>query len=118
MPLTNSRLAACRASLLVALSEAAASDASLSDPTAPGKNLLPTTPLAAQMNRLKVGFAFCAHAERSGSPSRKGKPMAMPAAPRRNARRLTATGLGPGIVDFTASLHVACGRPDLSPAPA
>ena len=51
-----------------------------------GKNLLPTTPQAATMNRLNTGGVSAAHAERSGSPSRNGSPMATaPAAQERAA---------------------------------
>src|SRR5262245_38478440 len=44
IPLMNRRLSACGASTCTALSLAAASDALVSAPVAPGKNLLPTTP--------------------------------------------------------------------------
>jgi hypothetical protein len=53
-------------------------------PVAFGKNLFPTTPLAVTMNRLKTGGALAAHAERSGNPSKKGRPIAT--APRARTR--------------------------------
>jgi hypothetical protein len=64
-------------------------------PVAFGKNLFPTTPLAVTMNRLKTGGALAAHAERSGNPSKKGRPIATAPA-RKNARRLTAAGRAKG----------------------
>jgi hypothetical protein len=84
----NSRLAACGASTLVALSVMPPSVAVDSAPVAPGKNLLPTTPQAATMNRLNTGALSAAQAERSGKPSKNGKPMATAPA-RRKARRFT-----------------------------
>ena len=42
------------------------------------------------MKKLKTGGALGAQAERSGNPSRNGRPIATVPAPRRNARRLIA----------------------------
>src|SRR5262245_16275591 len=87
-PLRNNRFAACGASTLVAWSVLPASPALVSAPVASGKNFFPTTPQAATMNKLNTGALLCAQAERSGSPSRKGRPSATPA-PRSRLRRLT-----------------------------
>src|SRR5215510_11958141 len=76
MPFTNIKFCACGASTLVALSVIPASELCVSGPTALGKNLLPTTPQAATMNKPNTGGLSCAHAERSGSPSRNGRPIA------------------------------------------
>src|SRR6478752_3574026 len=80
MFLMNSRLAAWGASTLVALSMPA-SEVDDRAPVASGKNFFPTTPQAATMNRLKTGALSAAQAERSGKPSRKGRPMASVPAP-------------------------------------
>jgi len=66
---------------LVALPVIAASEAVVSGPVASGKNFFPTTPQAATMNRLKTGDLSAAQAERSGRPSRKGRPIASVPAP-------------------------------------
>src|SRR6478735_3847205 len=64
-----------------------------------------TTPFAVQMKKANTGFCDCAHAERSGRPSKKGRPMATPPAPRRNALRLM-----PNFVLRAFIAHLAFGR--------
>ena len=81
-----------RASTLTALSVIACSPAVVSAPVALGKNLLPTTPQEPTMKKLNTGAEPAAHADRSGSPSRNGSPIATVPAPRRNARRLMVNG--------------------------
>jgi hypothetical protein len=49
--------------------------------------LLPTTPQAATIISVNIGGLLAAHAERSGSPSRNGSPMATVPAARKKARR-------------------------------
>src|SRR5690348_10662946 len=87
IPRRNSRFSACGASTLVALSVMPPRPAVVSAPVLLGKNLLPTTPQAATMKSENVGGLFCAQAERSGKPSRNGRPTATAPA-RRKARRL------------------------------
>jgi hypothetical protein len=62
----------------------------VSAPVASGRKLSPTTPHEPTMNIVNTGGEVAAHADRSGRPSRKGRPMATVPAPRRNARRLMA----------------------------
>jgi len=126
------RFAACGASAETAipLEERLELD---SAPVALGKNLFPTTPQAATMKKLNTGGELAAQAERSGNPSRNGRPMATVPAPRRNARRLKvlrrASGVGrkpysfpvsrlmiaetdsfvPSGLRFTGSLRRGCG---------
>src|SRR3569623_136370 len=109
MFLMNSRFSACGASTLVAVSADPARPVWVRAPVAVGKKFFPTPPHAATMNRVNTGGASADQAERAGSPSRKGRPMATAPAPRRNARRFTL-----GKLDFEpftriSSLRRACG---------
>src|SRR5438128_1903904 len=108
MPLMNSRFGACAAKAAVAISPVRFDDEIA--PVADGKNLLKTTPFWATMKKLKTGAALAAQADRSGSPSRNGRPMATVPAPFRKLRRFTRGPFGvrpmiPSALDFTVHLR-------------
>jgi hypothetical protein len=83
--------------------------AEVSDPVAVGQKRSGsapsfwTTPLAVQMNSANTGLPDIApKADRSGRPSRNGRPMAIPPAPRRNARRLMRDLEGLSLMAYLA----------------
>src|SRR4051795_1147786 len=112
MPFTISKFLACAASASTALPE---ESKVLRSPVLPGQKRFGSTPQAPHKKNVKMGCAFAAHAERSGNPSRNGRPIAIVPAPYKKARRLiTLRRFGNSI---TLHLRRAYGMLGFAPAP-